>query len=187
MPIFEVMLNGKMRKVELVRETETSFSVRTDDRSTQVRLPSSKFEIGAPCPMEIGGKTYHIEISSIDRDKPIDVKVDGTSFKLEFKNNYFKTQTQEFQAIKTNLPTQKRASELKQSIAEGAVVAPMTGKVMSIKVKKNDLVKINQVLCVVEAMKMENEILSTINGTVQEINVTEGSPVNEGEVLFIIA
>lgn len=187
MPIFEVILNGKTRKIELIRETETSFSVRTDDRSTQVRLLSSKFEIGAPCPMEIGGKTYQIEISSINRDKPMGVKIDGTLFKLEFKNDYVKTQTQEFQAIKTSLPTQKRASTLKQSIAEGAVVAPMTGRVMSIKVKKNDLVKTNQVLCIVEAMKMENEILSNIDGTVQEINVTEGSPVNEGDVLLIIA
>jgi biotin carboxyl carrier protein len=40
---------------------------------------------------------------------------------------------------------------------------------------------------VVEAMKMENEISSLTAGTVQDVTITEGMPVNEGDTLFIIA
>jgi biotin carboxyl carrier protein len=47
-------------------------------------------------------------------------------------------------------------------------------------------VKTGQILCIIEAMKMENEINTPKAGTVQEVNVTEGSSGSEGEVLFVI-
>jgi acetyl-CoA/propionyl-CoA carboxylase biotin carboxyl carrier protein len=62
----------------------------------------------------------------------------------------------------------------------------MTGKIVSVKVNKGDKVKAGQVLCVIEAMKMENEITASKAGSVQEVNVSEGSSVNEGEILFVI-
>jgi biotin carboxyl carrier protein len=62
----------------------------------------------------------------------------------------------------------------------------MTGKILSIKVKKGEQVKAGQVLCILEAMKMENEIAAPKSGTVQEILASEGSSVGEGETLFII-
>jgi len=63
----------------------------------------------------------------------------------------------------------------------------MTGKVIAIKVKKGDPVKAGQVLCVIEAMKMENEITAPKAGVIQEANISEGSSVSEGEILFVIA
>jgi biotin carboxyl carrier protein len=83
------------------------------------------------------------------------------------------------------VPT-KKTVELKPTM-EGAVTAPMTGKILSIKVKKGEQVKAGKVLCILEAMKMENEITAPKSGTVQEILVSEGSSVSEGEALFIIA
>jgi biotin carboxyl carrier protein len=62
----------------------------------------------------------------------------------------------------------------------------MTGKIVSVKVKKGDGVKTGQVLCIIEAMKMENEIYSPKTGTVQQVNVSDGSSVNDGEILFVI-
>jgi biotin carboxyl carrier protein len=188
MPIFQISLNGKLKQIELTRTTETSFSVRIDGKNIAVKLPSSKLETGTPFRLDIGSKTYQIEIPSIERDRPVDVKVEGTTFKAEFRSNSAKHPIQGFQTAERSLPLRSKIKPvLKQSLAEGAVVAPMTGKIASIKIKRNEIVKANQVLCVIEAMKMENEILSTIDGRVLEINVAEGSPVNEGDVLFIIA
>jgi acetyl-CoA/propionyl-CoA carboxylase biotin carboxyl carrier protein len=62
----------------------------------------------------------------------------------------------------------------------------MTGKIVSVKVERGDQVKANQVLCIIEAMKMENEINASKAGVIKEVNVFEGSPVNEGDVLFVI-
>ncbi|HDI06797.1 MAG TPA: biotin/lipoyl-binding protein [Candidatus Bathyarchaeota archaeon] len=62
----------------------------------------------------------------------------------------------------------------------------MTGKIVSVKVKEGDSVKRGDVLCVLEAMKMENEISAPRDGVVREVHVSEGSAVSEGEVLFVI-
>jgi len=71
--------------------------------------------------------------------------------------------------------------------AEGAVTAPMMGKIVSVMVKKGDHVKAGQIVCILEAMKMENEITTPKAGTVQEVRVFEGSSVSEGETLFVVS
>lgn len=185
MPVFDVLIEGKPRKVELTRETENSFSATTDDKRTTVKLPSARVDKVFDT-IEIAGKTYRVEISSVERDKPVQVRVEGTVFEAEVKGYPARRPVLEFPTAKSSTLSQQRKTPLKQALVEGAVVAPMTGKIVSVRVKKGDQVKANQVVCVIEAMKMENEILSIIDGTVQEINVKEGSPVNEGEVLFII-
>jgi glutaconyl-CoA decarboxylase len=47
-------------------------------------------------------------------------------------------------------------------------------------------VKLGEVLCVLEAMKMENEITAPKAGTIQEVRASEGMPVNEGTILVVI-
>jgi len=187
MPTLQISLNGKSKQIDLTKIAETSFTVEIDGKRIEVRLPSSKIDTRLPFSLGIGEKNYQIEIPFIERDKSVDVKVDGIIFKAEIKSNSVGKPIQGFQTTEESLPLRSKPPAFKQSVVEGAVVAPMTGKIVSIKIKKGDAVKANQVLCVVEAMKMENEISSTAAGTVQKINVAEGSPVNEGDVLFIIA
>ncbi|HDI12294.1 MAG TPA: biotin/lipoyl-binding protein [Candidatus Bathyarchaeota archaeon] len=79
-----------------------------------------------------------------------------------------------------------RTSRTAIEVVEGAVTAPMTGKIVSVKVKKGDEVKEGQVVCVLEAMKMENEITAPRSGRIKEIRVSEGTAVNEGEILLVI-
>lgn len=69
--------------------------------------------------------------------------------------------------------------------AEGGVKvsAPMPGKVLSIKASAGTAVKKGQVILVLEAMKMENEIVAPQDGTVASINVNEGATVEAGAVL----
>ncbi len=68
----------------------------------------------------------------------------------------------------------------------GTVMAPMPGTVLSIKVKEGDEVEQGQVLLVLEAMKMENEITSPRGGTVKSINAAENDSVGSGDVLVVI-
>lgn len=74
----------------------------------------------------------------------------------------------------------------KKMIEEGAVMAPMAGKIVSVKVKQGDSVKLGDVLCILEAMKMENEITAPKTGTVQSVNISEGMGVSEGDILIVI-
>ncbi len=66
------------------------------------------------------------------------------------------------------------------------VTAPMPGSIVSVRVKVGDTVNQGDVLCVLEAMKMENEIVAPSAGKVVAVNATQGASVNSGEALVSI-
>ena len=67
-----------------------------------------------------------------------------------------------------------------------AVKAPLTGTVTTVNVKAGDAVKKGQVLMILEAMKMENEILSPCDGRITSVSVTPGTAVEAGTALCSI-
>ncbi len=69
--------------------------------------------------------------------------------------------------------------------AEGKVkvVAPMPGKILSVKASVGAAVKKGDVILILEAMKMENEVVAPEDGTVASINVSEGASVESGDTL----
>jgi acetyl-CoA/propionyl-CoA carboxylase biotin carboxyl carrier protein len=71
--------------------------------------------------------------------------------------------------------------------ARGAVVTPMQGTVLAVEVADGDEVAAGQVICVVEAMKMENEITADRDGIVQELSVAPGDAVSNGQVICVVA
>jgi glutaconyl-CoA decarboxylase len=67
-----------------------------------------------------------------------------------------------------------------------AVPAPLPGNVLSIKVNQGDTVAEGDVLLVIEAMKMENEVAAPCAGTVQQVSVSVGQMVNTGDTLVVL-
>jgi acetyl-CoA/propionyl-CoA carboxylase biotin carboxyl carrier protein len=84
----------------------------------------------------------------------------------------------------------RRRRERAQSGANGAgsntVVSPMQGTVLSVKVAEGDVVETGQVICIVEAMKMENEVTAHRAGTISDLRVAAGEPVTTGQVICVI-
>jgi glutaconyl-CoA decarboxylase len=70
--------------------------------------------------------------------------------------------------------------------AGDAVNAPMPGNILKVNVKAGDAVKAGTVLVVLEAMKMENEIMAPKDGTVTQVLVSKGSTVDTGAPLVVI-
>jgi acetyl-CoA/propionyl-CoA carboxylase, biotin carboxylase, biotin carboxyl carrier protein len=70
--------------------------------------------------------------------------------------------------------------------AKDAVVSPMQGTVLAVEVAEGDEVAAGQVICIVEAMKMENEITAHRHGTVGELSVAAGEPVTTGQVICVV-
>lgn len=72
--------------------------------------------------------------------------------------------------------------------AEGETVAsPMPGNILDVKVSAGTAVKKGDILLILEAMKMENEIMAPCDGTVASVNVQKGATVESGTVLCVIA
>jgi pyruvate carboxylase subunit B len=69
---------------------------------------------------------------------------------------------------------------------EGAVIAPMQGLIVKIPVKPGDVVKLGDVVAVLEAMKMQNDIVTTVAGKVREVYVKEGDVVTPSQPLLVI-
>jgi glutaconyl-CoA decarboxylase len=64
--------------------------------------------------------------------------------------------------------------------------APMPGKIWKLPVREGDAVTEGQLVLILEAMKMENEIFAPVGGVVKQVNCKEGDSVNTGDVLLVI-
>ena len=80
-------------------------------------------------------------------------------------------------------PKAAPAAAPKAAAGAVAVKAPMPGNILDVKVAAGASVKAGDVLVILEAMKMENEIVAPQDGTVASINVNKGDTVNSGDVL----
>ena len=84
------------------------------------------------------------------------------------------------QSVKPKVQPTPQAS----SVQGGDVInAPMPGTINAVKVNVGDSVKKGQVLLILEAMKMENEIMAPNDGVVASVSVSKGASVNAGDVL----
>ena len=84
-------------------------------------------------------------------------------------------------------PAAAPAAPAAAPVADGTkVTAPMPGTILDIKVAVRDTVASGQAICVLEAMKMENDVNAPCAGKVLSINTTKGSAVETGTVLAVI-
>lgn len=85
-------------------------------------------------------------------------------------------------------PAPKPAAPKAAPVAGGTKVnAPMPGTILDVKVQQGAAVKKGDILCILEAMKMENEILAPQDGTVAQVAVSKGASVNSGDVLVVLS
>ena len=89
------------------------------------------------------------------------------------------------------VPDPNAVSQIKQTVMadpadSSQIGAPIPGLLTKISVKPGDAVKKNDSIAVIEAMKMETDVVATMDGTIKEINVREGDTVEAGELIITI-
>ena len=182
---YTVTVENKQYQIDITKSSSKEhFKVRIDEKPVEVEIANNKFGYETPLQIKIGERTHTVEISRAGKQAPYIVEIRGVPFNAEVKTQVSHLTVQTAEPPVPKIMTIK--SPTGKKIIEGAVTAPMAGKIVSVRVKKGDPVKAGTVVCILEAMKMENEIVTPKTGTIQEINVSEGSTVSEGDVLVVI-
>ena len=140
----------------------------------------------------INGNEYNVEINSVEGNLA-DVTVNGAAYKVEMENV---PATPAAPAATANPAAQARqdapaAAPAKPAPAPAgagkAITSPLPGVIIEVSVKEGQAVKAGQKVAVIEAMKMENEIQASSDGTVTAVLVNKGDSVLEGTEIVKIA
>ena len=140
--------------------------------------------------LKINGNEYNVTVNEVDGSMA-EVEVNGTPFKVEFDKPVKKAAAPVAKPVtKSAAPAPAAAPVAKPAAPAGgagtAVTSPLPGVILDVCVKEGDAVKRGQTVMVLEAMKMENAIEATADGTVTAIKVGKGDSVLEGAPLVII-
>ena len=121
------------------------------------------------------------------------VKVNGEEFEVEIELNDDGTYeaTVEDQTFSIEVPNAQAAPRARRGGGgkkkkSGTVSANIPGKVVTVEVKEGDVVKEGQVILILEAMKMQNEIQAPVNGTVINVACEEGQAIEANVPLVVI-
>ncbi len=136
---------------------------------------------------KINGNEYNVEINSVEGSNA-SVTVNGTPYQVELENAPAAPVQAVPSAPAAAAPAQAAPAAAKPAAsgAGKAVTSPLPGVIIAIKVNVGDTVKAGQEVAVLEAMKMENSIEATHDGTVTAVHVAKGDSILEGAAVVTI-
>jgi len=137
---------------------------------------------------KIQGYDYEVDILNFENNQ-VSLEVNGTPYTVEIQHEQPTSKTPTLLRAAVPLPT-RAETKIKKKIATtgGAVVkSPLPGLIIKILVKEGDAVKRGDKLLIMEAMKMENDIMAEKEGVIKAIKVSVGDTILQNDVLFEIS
>lgn len=131
----------------------------------------------------ISGNEYDVHIQDIE-DNIAKLEVNGTKYEIEIKREMKVSKTPKL--VRKPVVQQPGEGHIKKKTGGTVVKAPLPGTILKLNVAIGDQIKTGQSLLVMEAMKMENQILSEKDGEVKAIKIKEGDNVLQDDVLIEI-
>ena len=129
----------------------------------------------------VDGKVYEVEVEEVGENKASEGAVSAPQpVVTKVKEEPVKPKP----AKVSNSPAPSKVPTA--AVAGEEVVAPMPGKVLQLKVSEGDSVKEGDTLLILEAMKMENEIIANASGSIKKIIAAVNDMVDTGDVLMVI-
>ena len=134
---------------------------------------------------KIGGNQYDVTVNGIE-GKIADVTVNGVNYQVELENEVPAAAAAPVAAAAAPAAAAAAAAAPKPAGAGKIIESPLPGVIISVDVKEDQAVKRGQKVAVIEAMKMENEILAECDGTITAVHVKQGDSVLEGADIVTI-
>lgn len=160
---YEFLLNNKIVRVTLENNPDGNYKISLD--GDPIELQVSHLQPNS-LTMEIGHRLSTAYIAQ--NDGKLFVHIDGKTIELSLSDSKQK----------------KHSKEGLEYGAKDEITTPMPGKIVRLLVKVGDIVKPKQPLVIVESMKMENEIKSSIDGCIKAVNFKPGDLVNPGQTII---
>jgi len=135
----------------------------------------------------INGNSYEVEVLGFE-DNIAKMEVNGTLYDVEVQKELKMTKTPTLVRAEPPKPTRKE-SKIPRTLSQTtniAIRAPLPGTIITVLVKPGDKVAMGQKLLTMEAMKMENNVLSEKDGVVRDVLVKPGQTVAQNDVLVEI-
>lgn len=139
---------------------------------------------------KINGKDFHVAVNGISGTKA-DVTVNGVNYDVELENAVapvHQAAPAQTASVAPVAAAPKAPAAASAPATGGKVItSPLPGVIISVDVKEGSVVKRGQKVAVIEAMKMENDILADADGTVTAVHVSKGDTVAEDAKIVTIA
>ena len=159
------------------------------------KAPAGAIGMGAPVrsfSVSVGGEKYSVEVEEVG-GKPRVIAV-GDTQPLFLKKDASLSKDKETEQKEEGKPKKEEIKPKAEkseapvnSNGEYSIIAPMPGMIVQFEVKVGDKVKEGDVLVILEAMKMQNNLTSRVNGVVKSLKVSPGTSVEKDQVLLTIA
>jgi biotin carboxyl carrier protein len=165
---FEIKINDRFAKVELLREEGNIIEVLVDGKKYEIDIVQAE----AGYSVLYKNKSYNVEIIEGENNKEFTVNTLYKSFDVDIVDAEYRYQQ----------------NRLKSKELQGGNVisSPMPGRIVRIPVKEGDEVTAGQTVVVVSAMKMESEYKAPKNGIIKHVHVKEGDVVAGHQPLITI-
>lgn len=184
---FKLNIIGKNFDIELERQEQRKFSVEVNGKKYEAILQDDQGDVIV---LAVDGGLFEVELVGEPSEGKMQAIVNNRERIAESADLLGSGKSISERTISTASEGEPLVEE--EQIAKGpagalnAIVAPLPGKVVAVKVNVGDDIKAGDVVIILEAMKMENEIISNLDGKIAEVKVKEGDTVDAEDVLVYI-
>jgi len=132
----------------------------------------------------IHGNDYTVDVIGIE-ENTARLEVNGTPYEVEIHRQTKTSKTPRVIAPPVKEPSRPEIEKRERGDAH-PIKAPLPGSILEIKVKPGDIIEKGQLLMIMEAMKMENQVLADRKGVIEQVPVNVGDAVLQGDILVQI-
>lgn len=168
---------GKAKEVSATNSVKPAAPVKEEQPAAHAPKPSSQKPAARYYEITVGGEVYEVTLKEVSEGR---VQTASETVPSQAVSQPIANEPE------PAAPTRTSAEQTDDQPKGEPVAAPMPGTILSVKVAEGQEVKAGDVLCILEAMKMENEIVAPSDGVVSGMAVSQNQAVQSGDVLMFI-